>query len=113
MKETWSRSSPPAGSRARKIWEPEEVAVLILLRRENLKVSWVQMQNIFNANVPSSRHRTSDALACKYKTVKSTGVLPPSQPDSQVQNDLAGNVFLQQAPPLGITNDHVSSELTF
>jgi len=78
MEENRTRSLQPAGSKARALWDPEEESLLLRLRQQNGKVSWAQMQVIFNENLHPSRHRTSDALVSKYKTIKPRGLDQPS-----------------------------------
>jgi len=85
MGETQARSTLPAGSKGRKQWYRDEERLLLELRQQNSKVNWVEMQSIFNRNLQSSRHRTADALACKYKVIKhiTVGEQPQAIPSSQ------------------------------
>lgn len=93
MEGNQTQFSPPAGSKGRKTWEAEERALLLQLRQQNSKVSWAKMQALFNHNVHPSRHRTSDALASMYKTIRPR---PPVQPSGSTssQQDVSPATFL-------------------
>lgn len=95
-RDSWSqvRASLPAGSRARKQWDPEEEILLLQLRQQNPRVSWERMQPIFNSCVHPDRHRTPDALACKYKTIRPKD--DPMQSIRPSQNNIASELYPQQ-----------------
>jgi len=86
MEGNQTQFSRPAGSKSRKKWETEEKFLLLQLREQNSRVSWAQMQAIFNNNVHPSRHRTTDALACKYKKLISRLAVQPSGSTSSQQD---------------------------
>ena len=88
MEENQTQSSQPARSKACKIWPSEEKSLLLQLHQQNDKVIWTQMQVIFNKNVHSSHHWTSDALVCKYKMIKPRDLVRPSGPISPSQWDV-------------------------
>ncbi len=88
MEENRTQSSHPAGSKARALWDPEEEALLLRLRQQNDKVSWARMQVIFNENLHPNRHRTSDALISKYKTIKPETLDRPSVSTPLSQQDV-------------------------
>lgn len=109
MEGSQARSSLPAGSKGRKLWDPAEESLLVRLRQENLRVSWVDMQSIFNENLHSSRHRTSDALACKYKTIKSRDLPKPSPSNPPSQQEVASGQCSQQHQLDGTLGENVRS----
>ena len=114
-KDKWSqaRASLPAGSRARKQWESEEETLLLQLRQQNPRVSWERMQPIFNSHVHPGRHRSPDALACKYKTIRRfrpKDVPPQSVPPSQ--NNIGSEPYSEQGQIASTFNETVSCGFT-
>jgi len=89
-----ARPSIPAGSRARKRWAPEEETLLLQIREQNPRVSWERLQPIFNSNLHASRHRTSDAIACKHKSINPEDVPSQSIPPSQKNETVSCNFTL-------------------
>lgn len=105
-----ARASLPAGSKARKKWTPEEEMLLLHLRHHHPSATWGRMQPIFNSNVHASRHRTPDAVACKYKSIKLKNV--PSQSIPYSQGNLSFEPYSQLGQVVDTCNETVSCSFT-